>query len=160
MTPNPTNPNPTLNCSKNVPPKSQELPHIYATICKVGFEVGFNPAKKRKNELPCPPACLPPPSSMTLSRSLHHHTTVTPPPPPPRPASCQPSSSSTSAGAHLLIVVFLSLSSAPLSPLCHRPSAASLQPPLSSKQSLLHLLHRAPPFASHRCPLPLSPLIC
>jgi hypothetical protein len=39
-------------CSKNVPPKSQKLPHIYVTICKVGFKVGFNPAKKRKNEHP------------------------------------------------------------------------------------------------------------
>jgi hypothetical protein len=49
LTPNPTNPNPTSNCSKNVPPKSPKLPHIYVRIHEVGFEVGFIPAKKRKN---------------------------------------------------------------------------------------------------------------
>ncbi len=45
----------------------------------------------------------------------------------------------------------------PLLPLCHQPSTASLQPPLSSKQSLLQPNHCALPLASHCCypPLPL-----
>jgi hypothetical protein len=88
---------------------------------------------------------------------LHHCTTVALLPPPLRPASRQQLSSSAFADAYLLIVVFLSLSSAPLLPLRHQPSTASLQPPLSSKQSLLQLNHHALPLASHCCytPLPL-----
>ncbi len=102
-----------------------------------------------------PPHAAPPVSFLCLALFLFRHcTTVAPPPPPLRPASCQPSSSSTSAAAHVLCLCcrtyvdccFLSFLPALVSPLHHRPSTASLQPPLSST-------------SPHRCPLPYPTVV-
>ncbi len=150
------------NRSKNLPQKSIKLPPLFGKIVEGRIEVvNIHHQKKWTPRRTLPNlSSTSAPSSMALF-PLHRHTTVAFPSPPLPPASCQLSSSSASAAAHyLLIVVFLLLSSAPLLPLCHRPSAASLQLPSSSKQSLLQLNHRALPLASHRCYPPLPPHTC
>jgi hypothetical protein len=143
MNPNLTYLNPTTICSKKVPPKSPKLPHIYVRIRKVGFKVGFNPTKKRKNEHPCPPIfhlhlswpyCEASAAAQQLLLHLRHHTLPLashPSPPPLPPLICR-------------LMLLLLLLSALLLPLRHQLSTASLQPPLSSKQPLLHLHHHPP----------------
>jgi hypothetical protein len=134
MTPNPTNPNPTSNRSKNRDQKSQKLPPSYGRIIESRIEGRIQPhQEKKKSEHPARPA--PPRWSSTPILDglivklflLRHRITVTLLPPPVRPASCQPSSSSASAAAHVLCLCcrtfvnccFLSLLSASLSPLHH-----------------------------------------
>jgi hypothetical protein len=96
------------------------------------------------------------------------HGAVSPPPP---YNSCSSASTTAPRLSPAVVVLclcrhlfvdcrFLLLLSAPLLPLHHRPSAASLQPPLSSKQSLLQLNHHAPPLVSHHCYPSLPPHTC
>ncbi len=150
MTPNPTNPNPTSNRSKNRGQKSQELPPIFATIQgKIG--IGKIQTKKM-NTLPRP-AHLLTPSSMALLQScfssdaaqqsllcLHH---CAPPLASRRcPLPLLPHTSSTTATTHLLIVVFCHCHQHCCHPsatnrgcLSFASSTVSLQPPLSSTSS-------------------------
>jgi hypothetical protein len=123
------------------------------------IEVGFTPKKKNT-----PPRAAQP---VFYLRSILHGA-VSPPP----PYNSRSSASTTAPPLLPAIVVlclcrrlfvdchFLLLLSAPLLPLRHQPSAASLQPPSSSKQSLLQLNHRAPPLAIRRCYPSLPPHTC
>jgi hypothetical protein len=138
--------------TKLSPKNCKNYPIFMLEFIEVRFKVGFNPAKKRKNEHPTP-ACFLPPSSMALSQScfssaaaqqsllrLHHRT-------PPlashhRSPSLPLHMSSASAATHLLIVVFCCChqhlccpSATNGSYLSVALSAASLQLPSSSTSS-------------------------
>jgi hypothetical protein len=144
-----------LNRSKTLPPISKKLPPFFGRIVEGRIEVGFNLVKKRK-KMNTLPRAVPP---VLYLRSILHGA-VSPPPPYNSRSSASTTAPSASAAAHLLIVVFLSLMSAPLLPLRHQPSTMSLQPLLSSKQSLLQLNHHTLPLASCCRYPPLPPHTC